>query len=166
MIVLGIDPGSRITGYGIIAAQGKNLRHIDNGGIAPKSTLTLPHRLHTIYTSMMKLIAEHAPDAIAIENIFVAHNVKSAMTLGHARGVAMLAAVTANVPILEYSATQVKQALVGNGAATKHQVQQMTRTVLKLPDIAHEDAADALAVAICHVQSFALTQRIERSLGA
>jgi crossover junction endodeoxyribonuclease RuvC len=153
MIILGIDPGTRATGYGLIEQQGNRLLHIDNGAIMTRSESPLADRLALIYTQLEELIHKYQPDAMAVEQVFVAKNPASALKLGHARGVALLAGVKANLPVSEYSALQVKSAVVGYGRATKAQVQQMTRTLLCLPEIAQEDAADALAVAICHAHS-------------
>ena len=156
MIVLGIDPGSRTTGYGVVSVDEGKIHHLDNGGIHTRHVTPLAGRLEQIHREALALIERFHPDVMAIEEVFVAHNVKSAMTLGHARGVVMLAAALHDVRVVEYSAREVKQALVGHGAASKHQIQHMTRCLLKLPDIAHEDAADALAVAICHCHAHRL----------
>ncbi|MEZ4483408.1 MAG: crossover junction endodeoxyribonuclease RuvC [Syntrophotaleaceae bacterium] len=153
MRILGIDPGSRITGYGLIDKQGNRLLHVDNGAISTRSDAELADRLQIIYHDLQKVIAEYAPDAVAIERVFVAKNAQSALKLGHARGAAMLAGVNAGLPVAEYSALEVKSAVVGYGRADKQQVQQMVRMLLKLPEIAQEDASDALAVAICHAHS-------------
>lgn len=153
MRILGIDPGSRITGYGLIDKQGNRLLHVDNGAISTRSDAELADRLQIIYGDLQRVIAEYAPDAVAIERIFVAKNAQSALKLGHARGAAMLAGVNAGLPVAEYGAVEVKNAVVGYGRADKQQVQQMVRMLLKLPEIAQEDASDALAVAICHAHS-------------
>lgn len=153
MRILGIDPGSRITGYGLIDKQGNRLLHVDNGAISTRSDDELADRLQIIYQDLQKVIAEYAPDAMVIERVFVAKNAQSALKLGHARGAAMLAGVNAGLPVAEYSALEVKSAVVGYGRADKKQVQQMVRMLLKLPEIAQEDASDALAVAICHAHS-------------
>jgi len=154
MRAFGIDPGSRITGYGIVEKHKSNLIHIDNGVIKPKANLIFAHRLYSIYKEIILLIDKFKPDVIALEDIFVAKNIKSAMKLGHVRGIAMLAATTANIEIAEYTPSQVKSAIVGIGNATKQQVQIMIKHHLKLPEVAAEDASDALAVAICHLHSF------------
>lgn len=160
MRILGIDPGSRATGYGLIEQQGHHLSHLDNGVIITHSSSPLAVRLEQIYSRLETLIAQFNPDAVAVEQVFVARNPASALKLGHARGVALLAGVKAGLPVAEYSALQVKSAVVGYGRAAKNQVQQMTRTLLNLPEIAQEDAADALAVAICHAHSHQLTARV------
>jgi len=156
MIVLGIDPGSRITGYGLIRKDGNRLMHLDNGAIFTDSAADFPGRLLKIYTGITEVINLFAPDAVAIENIFFATNVQSALKLGQARGAAIVAGVNAGRPVAEYSALQVKQAVVGHGKASKEQVQQMVRALLNLPEVAQADAADALAVAICHANSVGL----------
>jgi crossover junction endodeoxyribonuclease RuvC len=153
MRILGIDPGTRITGYGILDKSGNHLRHVDNGAIYTRTDAPLADRLQTIYDGLCRVIAEYHPEAMAVERIFVAKNALSALKLGHARGVAMLAGVHAGLPVAEYSAVEVKNAVVGYGKAAKPQVQQMVRMLMNLPEIAQEDASDALAVAICHAHS-------------
>ena len=163
MRILGIDPGSKATGYGFIEQQGNRLIHLDNGAIFTHSGDALAVRLQQIYRELCRLIEQHCPDAVAVEQIFMARNPASALKLGHARGVALLAGINADLPVAEYSALQVKSAVVGYGRAAKNQVQQMTRTLLNLPEIAQEDAADALAVAICHAHSHHLTKQVKQS---
>lgn len=150
MRILGIDPGTRITGYGLIEKLGNRLLHVDNGAIYTRTDAPLADRLKTIYNGLSRVIADYAPEAVAVERIFVAKNALSALKLGHARGVAMLAGVNAGLPVAEYTAVEVKQAVVGYGKAAKPQVQQMVKMLLNLPEIAQEDASDALAAAICH----------------
>jgi crossover junction endodeoxyribonuclease RuvC len=163
MRILGIDPGSRITGYGLIECQGNRLRHIDNGIIATNPTAALASRLKTIYDGVSRIIAEFVPEAVAIEQVFLAKNPQAALVLGHARGTAMVAAVNAGLAVHEYSALQVKSAVVGYGRAGKPQVQQMVKVLLNLPEIAQEDAADALGIAICHAHSRTLNQALART---
>ena len=153
MRILGIDPGTRITGYGIIEKTGNRLIHVDNGGIFTRADMDLADRLKVIYDGLCQVIQEYAPTAVAVEQIFLAKNALSALKLGHARGTALLAGVNHGLPVFEYSALQVKSAVVGYGKAEKIQVQQMVKTLLKLPEIAQEDASDALAVAICHAHT-------------
>jgi len=160
MRILGIDPGSRITGYGLIECQGNRLRHIDNGIIATSSTAALATRLKIIYDGVARIIAEFNPEAMAIEQVFLAKNPQAALVLGHARGTAMVAGVNAGLPVHEYSALQVKSAVVGYGRAGKPQVQQMVKALLNLPEISQEDAADALGVAICHAHSRTINQAL------
>ncbi|UFS69090.1 crossover junction endodeoxyribonuclease RuvC [Geomonas sp. RF6] len=156
MIILGIDPGSRITGYGLISKQGNRLIHLDNGAIFTQSAKEFPERLAKIYSGLSVIIDEFKPDAVAVENVFLAKNAQSALKLGQARGAAIVAAVSAGLPVFEYTALQVKQAVVGTGRAEKVQVQQMIKALLNLPEIAQEDASDSLAVAICHAHSSAM----------
>lgn len=153
MRVLGIDPGSRITGYGIVERQGNRLIHIDNGALYTDSAVDFAGRLKRIFDGLSGVISEYRPDEVAVENIFFSTNVQSALKLGQARGAAIVAAVNAGLPVAEYSALQVKQAVVGAGRAEKGQVQKMLKALLGLPEIAQEDASDALAVAVCHLNS-------------
>lgn len=147
--VLGIDPGSRKTGYGIVEHSGSSIRHVDNGVIVADVKDTMPLRLRQIYEGLVDVIQEYKPDRVAVETVFLGKNVSSALKLGQARGVALLAAATANLPLKEFSPMEVKRAVAGTGRADKHQVQEMVRMILGLPEVAQEDAADALAVAIC-----------------
>jgi crossover junction endodeoxyribonuclease RuvC len=158
MRILGIDPGTRITGYGIIDVEGNRLRHVDNGIVKTRSSEPLPLRLKAIYDGLTMVLREFSPEAVAIEQVFLAKNPKAALTLGHARGTAVIASVNLNLEVHEYSALQVKSAVVGYGHAAKQQVQHMVKALLNLPEVAQEDAADALAVAICHANSRTLRQ--------
>jgi len=158
MRILGIDPGTRITGYGIIDVEGNRLRHIDNGIVKTRSSDPLPLRLKAIYDGLTVVLKEFSPEAVAIEQVFMAKNPKAALTLGHARGTAVIASVNLDLEVHEYSALQVKSAVVGYGHAAKQQVQHMVKALLNLPEVAQEDAADALAVAICHANSRTLRQ--------
>ncbi len=159
MRVLGIDPGSRITGYGIVDQNGNKLVHVDNGAIFTDKADDFPGRLKRIFDGLSEIIAQYQPDQVAIENIFFSTNVQSALKLGQARGAAIVAAVHANLPVAEYSALQVKQAVVGQGRAEKSQVQKMLKALLGLPEIAQADASDALAVAVCHINSYGLKHK-------
>jgi crossover junction endodeoxyribonuclease RuvC len=159
MRVLGIDPGSRITGYGIVDQQGNRLVHVDNGAIFTDKAADFAGRLKRIFDGLTEVIAEYRPDEVAVENIFFSTNVQSALKLGQARGAAIVAAVHAGLPVAEYTALQVKQAVVGQGRAEKGQVQKMLMVLLGLPEIAQEDASDALAVAVCHINSRELLQK-------
>ncbi len=156
MRVLGIDPGSRITGYGIIDKEGNRLIHVDNGAIFTDSQKDFPMRLQRIYRGLTEVIERFRPDAVAVENIFFANNVQSALKLGQARGAAIVAGVNAGLPVFEYTALQVKQAVVGHGRADKQQVQKMLKVLLNLPEVAQEDASDALATAVCHAHSIGM----------
>lgn len=153
MRILGIDPGSRITGYGLIEKRGNRLLHIDNGAIITRSEMALADRLKVIYDGLCRVIETYTPETVAVEQIFLSNNALSALKLGHARGAVLLAGVNHDLPVHEYTALQVKSAVVGYGKAEKIQVQQMVRTLLGLPEIAQQDASDALAVAICHAHS-------------
>lgn len=148
-IILGIDPGSRITGYGLIRENGTKLSYIASGCI--KTGIDdMPGRLKIIYAGITQIIEQFNPDQFAIEKIFMAKNADSAFKLGQARGVAIIAAVNLDLPVFEYAARQVKQTVVGSGAADKEQVQIMVKHLLKLDSSPQEDAADALAIAITH----------------
>lgn len=148
-IILGIDPGSRITGYGIIREERRKIYYLDSGCIRT-SEGELSQRLLEIFNGICQLMDTFAPDEVAIEQVFMHQNPNSALKLGHARGVAMVAAASHRVKVSEYSARQVKQAVVGYGAAEKSQVKQMVVNLLSLTSSPQNDAADALAIAICH----------------
>jgi crossover junction endodeoxyribonuclease RuvC len=147
---MGIDPGSRITGYGIIDMEGSQGRHVASGCIQTASDRPLPERLKTIYEGVTRVIAEYQPAEVAAEQVFMHRNPDSALKLGQARGAALCAVVMAGLPVSEYAARAIKQAVVGSGAADKTQVQRMVALLLNLPQSPQADAADALAVAICH----------------
>jgi len=150
--VFGIDPGSERTGYGCIETDGRRHLLVTCGAIAPPVRASFPERLRVIHAELGRLLAECRPESVAIENLFHAVNVRSALKLGHARGVAMLAAVEAGVTIAEYTPAEIKRAVVGYGRAEKRQVQHMIMLLLGLSEAPEpHDAADALAVAICHV---------------
>lgn len=159
MRVLGIDPGSRITGYGFVEQQGSRLVHVDNGAIFTDKATDFPDRLRLIFEGLSRVIAEYRPDEVAIEDVYVSENVRTALKLGQARGAAIAAAVHAGLPVAEYTASQVKQAVVGQGRAGKDQVQKMVKALLALPELAQADASDALAVAVCHINSHSLQQQ-------
>jgi crossover junction endodeoxyribonuclease RuvC len=151
-IILGIDPGSRITGYGVIQQQGRHLHYLGSGCIRTSDN-ELPGKLKQIYAGISEIIIQFQPDVFAIEQVFMAKNADSALKLGQARGAAIVAAVNAELPVFEYAARLVKQAVVGTGAADKIQVQHMVKQMLKLPASPQADAADALGVAICHANT-------------
>ena len=148
--ILGIDPGLRVTGFGIIEKNGASLAYIASGCIRSGGGADLPGRLKTILENLREVIAEHRPQQIALEKVFVNVNPASTLALGQARGTAICAAVDAGLPVAEYTALQVKQAVVGNGHASKEQVQDMVKRLLRLAGAPSSDAADALACAICH----------------
>ena len=151
MKIFGIDPGSERTGYGCVESDGSRHRIVISGAISSSAAASFPEKLLKIHTRLSALIAECRPDCVAIENLFHAANARSALLLGHARGVAMLAAVEAGLPVAEYTPAEIKRAVVGYGRAEKHQVQQMVKLLLGLTALpTPHDAADALAVAICH----------------
>lgn len=149
-IILGIDPGSRLTGYGVIRQQGNSFQYLASGCIRLDTAAELPERLLQIFNGVTEIIRQNSPTIFAIEQVFMSRNADSALKLGQARGAAIVAAKHAGLDVHEYSARQVKQSVVGTGAADKAQVQHMVKTLLKLPANPQADAADALAVALCH----------------
>jgi crossover junction endodeoxyribonuclease RuvC len=152
--VFGIDPGSNRTGYGCVDTDGRRHRLVLCGAVRASDSGLFPERLATIYRELSRLIRSCEPEFVAVENLFHSTNVRSALKLGHARGVAMLAAVEAGVPVVEYAPAEIKRAIVGYGRAEKPQVQQMVKLLLGLERLPEpHDAADALAVAICHLHS-------------
>ena len=150
--VLGIDPGSRRTGYGLVAVRDRAAEYVASGCIKAEIG-DMPQRLGTIYRGVSELIDQFNPTELAIEEVFLAKDPSSAIKLGQARGVAIAAAVAADLPVHEYAARRVKQALVGTGRGSKEQVAHMVRILLKLPGAPQADAADALAIALCHVNT-------------
>jgi crossover junction endodeoxyribonuclease RuvC len=162
MIVLGIDPGIAITGYGIIKIKGNALYPIQYGAIRTEAELPLPARLKTLYGEIEQTIKAFRPSVMAIEELFFNKNAKTALTVGQARGVAILAGVNSGLEILEYTPLQVKQAVCGYGRADKIQVGQMVKTLLGLYDVPKpDDTADALAIAICHAFSYQMNERLK-----
>ncbi|MEA5098470.1 MAG: crossover junction endodeoxyribonuclease RuvC [Burkholderiaceae bacterium] len=150
MKILGIDPGLRTTGFGIITKQGNKLAYIASGTINTPTASELPERLKIIFDGVAEIIRTYQPDCAAIEKVFVNVNPQSTLLLGQARGTAISALVAANLSVSEYTALQLKQAVVGHGKAHKQQVQDMVQRLLSLPELPGTDAADALGVAICH----------------
>jgi crossover junction endodeoxyribonuclease RuvC len=148
--ILGIDPGLRVTGFGVLEKAGQKLAYVTSGCIRTDQDAEMPERIRTILDGLSRLIAELRPQQVAVEKVFVNVNPQSTLLLGQARGAAICAAVIGSLPVSEYTALQVKQAVVGNGHARKEQVQEMVRRLLKLPGNPSPDAADALACAICH----------------
>ena len=148
--LLGIDPGLRVTGWGMIEAEGNRLRHIADGVIATDSATSVPERLKALHDALAALMLHYRPDEAAIEETYVNRNGTATLKLGYARGVALLAPALAGIPVTEYAAKSVKLAVVGTGGAEKAQVQMMVRRLLPGAAIRRTDAADALAVAICH----------------
>lgn len=150
--IIGIDPGSVTTGWGVIDSDGRQSRHVDHGTIAAGSG-TLPERLGVIQRGVAEVLVAHAPAEMGIEEVFVARNAQSALKLGQARGAAICAGVAAGLPVAEYPARLVKQTLVGVGGADKHQVQHMVKVLLELAGTVRADAADALGIALCHAHA-------------
>jgi crossover junction endodeoxyribonuclease RuvC len=152
--VIGVDPGTAITGWGIIEGDGNDLAMLAAGVITTPAGSPLPHRLQTIYRELTDIIARWQPETAALEELFFSKNAKTALAVGHGRGAAMLALANADLTITEYKPLEIKQAITGHGGADKRQMQQMVKLLLSLDDIPRpDDAADALAVAICHVHS-------------
>jgi crossover junction endodeoxyribonuclease RuvC len=152
--VFGIDPGSERTGYGCVETDGSRHTIVLCGAIATQAIASFADKLLLIHSRLTDILRDCRPDCVAIESVFHSVNVRSALKLGHARGVAMLAAVEAGLPVMEYTPAEIKRAVVGYGRADKPQVQQMVKVLLKLPSVpTPHDAADALAVAICHLHS-------------
>lgn len=165
MRVMGIDPGSRITGWGVVEARGATLRHVDSGAIRLPRAL-ISERLLLIFDQLRRAIRANQPDAIAVEKVFVARNAHSALVLGQARGAALVACGELCGTVVEYSALQIKQAVVGNGRADKQQVQHMMRMLLDLAESPQADTADALACAVCHVNHARSRARYAAAAGA
>lgn len=160
MRILGIDPGSRMTGYGVLESDGRRSQHLVSGVIKTQSK-DFPQRLGEIFTGLSEVLVEFKPQQVAIEQVFVAKNASSALKLGQARGAAIAAAVTRDLPVFEYTPRAVKQALVGNGGAEKEQVQHMVRVLLALRGKLTLDQSDALAIALCHAHSHTTLKSLE-----
>jgi len=153
MLTLGIDPGTARMGFGLVA-DGNDLTVVDFGVIETASSAPMTERLLTLHQAVTRLITTHQPDALAVEQLFFARNVTTAIAVGQARGVVLLAAAEAGIPVAEYTPSEVKQAVAGYGKADKPQMQEMVRLILRLDDIPRpDDAADALAIAVCHAQT-------------
>jgi crossover junction endodeoxyribonuclease RuvC len=164
-VVIGVDPGTQHTGYGVITEQEGQPVALDWGVISPRPSLTLPDKLQTIYTALQACLETYRPDTLAVEELFFAKNVRSAVTLAHARGVALLAAAGVGLEVVEYSPLEIKQAVVGYGRADKRQVQAMVQVLLNWRGpMPPEDAADALAVALCHVHGRRLRSALNNPL--
>lgn len=154
MLILGIDPGIAILGYGLVRYEANKFTVVDYGAITTNAGTQMSNRLIRLYEGLIEIIERYKPDAFAVEELFFNKNIKTALTVGHARGVAVLAGAKSGLPIYEYTPLQVKQAVVGYGRADKCQVQQMVKILLNLREIPKpDDVADALAVAICHGHS-------------
>ncbi len=161
-IALGIDPGSRITGYGLVTKQGAELKLIAAGQFRANQRVALPYRLNQIYCGLQEVIKSYGPDEVAIEDIFYAKNIRSAIRLSHMRGIALLAAAAADLPVYEYAATAIKLAVVGYGRASKEQVNHMVKQLLNIDETLSLDASDALAAAICHINRSSFLKRQRR----
>ena len=163
MLVIGIDPGTAITGYGLVREdETGSLMAVDYGVIQTPADLPMPQRLLELYRQLKEITLLHRPDSAAVEKLFFQKNVKTALSVGQGRGVSILALAEVDIPVAEYSPLEIKQAVVGYGGADKNQVQQMVRTLLDLEDIPRpDDAADALAVAICHLHSSRMQSLME-----
>lgn len=163
MRVLGIDPGSRVTGLGVVESSSQSLVALHSEDLRLGGG-PLPERLGTIYRRVADLTAEYSLDVVAVEQVFVANNARSALILGQARGSAVCSAVTGGCDVVEYSALQIKRAVVGSGSATKEQVQHMVRILLGLRTTPGPDSADALACAICHIHTTEVNSRLDRAV--
>ena len=160
MIILGLDPGTATTGYGVIRVLGNRFQMLEYGIISTPAKNPMEKRLEMIYDNLQELLQKWQPDQAAVEELFFNQNITTAITVGQARGVLLLCCAQNNVPLAEYTPLQVKQALVGYGRADKKQIQQMVKMFLNLADIPKpDDAADALAIAICHAHNYQTNQR-------
>ncbi len=150
--VLGLDPGSRITGFGLVEGLGAQTTCVESG-IVKAGAGSMPERIGEIHLRLLEVIERLQPDVMAVEQVFVARSADSALKLGQARGAAIVAATSRGVPVVEYAARRVKQSITGSGAASKEQMQRMIALLLRLPELPSPDAADALAIALCHLNS-------------
>ncbi|UCE80109.1 MAG: crossover junction endodeoxyribonuclease RuvC [Nitrospiraceae bacterium] len=159
--VLGVDPGSLKCGYGVVALQGKETRHVASGTISPSSKKPLQERLKQIYDELIQIIRTYKPDDIVVEKIFFSKGTKAALSLGHARGIVLLAAAAENIQLHEFSALQVKKAVVGYGRAEKGQVASMVKVLLDVTGVLSTDSADALALALCYLNTLQFNERLK-----
>jgi len=165
VLVLGIDPGTAITGYGLVREGDDGLALVECGAIITPAGQPLAERLQTIYRGLAELVARHQPDTSAVEELFFSRNVRTALSVGHARGVTLLALADAGLTVHEYKPLEIKQAVAGYGGANKQQVQEMVRMLLNLDQVPQpDDAADAVAVAVCHIHSARMTAMIADAL--
>ena len=151
MLVLGVDPGSMVTGYGLVESHGVDMNCVCSGCIRSPGTLPFYERIHLIFKEMVEVMQSYSPQQMAIEDIFYAKNIKSSLKLGHARGAVLIAAVQCGVQIFEYTPLEIKKSVVGYGRATKEQVCSMVKVILSLKTVSNLDTSDALAAAICHL---------------
>jgi crossover junction endodeoxyribonuclease RuvC len=162
VLVLGIDPGTAITGYGLVRENRSGLTLVDYGVITTAAGQPLPERLQAIYQGLADVARRHEPEEAAVEELFFSRNARTALSVGHARGVTLLALADAGLPIHEYKPLEIKQAITGYGGAGKQQVQEMVRLLLNLDHVPQpDDAADAVAVAVCHIHSARMAAAIE-----
>jgi crossover junction endodeoxyribonuclease RuvC len=160
--VLGVDPGTATTGYAVVVEEEGRLQIVTLGVVTTPAKMPLPLRLQQIYRDLSQIVEAHRPDAAAVEELFFSRNARTAMSVGHARGVTLLALANAGLPIAEYTPMQIKQAVTGYGSADKRQVQEMVRVLLNLADIPRpDDAADAAAVAICYLHRVRLDSLLD-----
>ena len=165
MRILGIDPGSQATGFGAIDSDGHRHRLIEQGVIRTPGSYSFPHKLHYIHQRLVEVLDRARPDGVVVENLFYANNVKSALKLGHVRGVALLAGVARGLAVFEYSPLEVKQAVTGYGRADKEQVQKMVALLLELREPPEpDDVADALAAALCHAHRMRYLEKVSKAL--
>jgi crossover junction endodeoxyribonuclease RuvC len=163
MKILGIDPGTVVMGWGVVEGEDTELALVDFGAITVPEKLPMGERLHRLYTELLKIIQQYKPDVVAVEQPFVAKNVRTALAIGRAQAIALLAAAGLNIPAFEYTPAQVKLRVANYGAGTKEQIQEMVRLHLGLTEIPQpNDAADALAVAICHAQEIHINSLLTR----
>ena len=163
MLVIGFDPGSAITGYGVVNGRGSRLQHVDHGAIRTSSDMAMPARLQVLYDKAARLIEFHNPHAVAIERLYFKQNVSTGINVAQARGVLVLAAAQSGCVVGEFSPTEMKTAVTGYGRADKMQLQEMVKRLLNLPEIPKpDDAADALALAICQIQIGVVQSRISQ----
>jgi len=153
MIVAGVDPGTLKTGYGVVSREGSRLRPLCYGVLAPRADLPLAVRLVEIHRGLLDLFSRYRPSAVAVEDIFYHKNARSALVLGHARGVALLAAAELGIPVHAYPPAQVKRALIGSGRSSKAQIQEVLKAILGFDELPPPDASDAIAIAICHANA-------------
>lgn len=165
MKILGVDPGSIMCGYGLVTSNGRDACYVASGRISAPASRPLHYRLRSIYESLVEIIRDHRPDDIVVEKIFFAKGAKAALSLGHARGIVLLAAATENIPLHEFSALEVKKAVVGYGRAEKRQVQEMVKLILNIRGTLHADSADALALALCHMNTLKFREAVKGADG-
>ena len=165
MRVLGVDPGSRITGYGLLEERNREISFIEAGLVKPPEKMPFSQKIHRIFQGLVEVLDRCTPDAVAVEDLFYAKNARSSLKLGHARGAALIAAGQCNIAVFEYAPLEIKKSVVGYGMADKEQVRSMVNIMLRLKKQVPLDASDALAAAICHVNSFRLRTLTQKNPG-